>query len=128
MGERDRDVHELRRPAGEDEACRAHPRPPAWWRPSRDHATATTVTAFTGVATVVDDGHTYEGAAAIEGRLGRAAAEFTFTVRLTGARQTDADHFIVARHLEGDFPGGTVDPRCRFTLREGLVERLVIEP
>ncbi|MDQ1032553.1 ketosteroid isomerase-like protein [Streptomyces umbrinus] len=94
----------------------------------RDHDTATAVTAFTDDATVVDDGHTYEGVAAIGGWLGRAATEFTFTVQLTDARQTDADHYIATQHLEGDFPGGTVDLHNRFTLRDGLVERLVIEP
>jgi len=77
---------------------------------------------------VVDYGHTYAGTAAIDGWLDRAATEFTYTVQLTDARETDADHYIATQHLEGDFPGGTVDLHYRFTLRDGLVERLVIEP
>jgi hypothetical protein len=94
----------------------------------RVHDTATAVTAFTGDATVIDDGKTYEGIGEIERWLGRAATEFTYTTELTGAQQTDATRYVATHHLEGNFPGGTVDLRYRFTLRGDLVERLVIEP
>ncbi|WP_405718431.1 nuclear transport factor 2 family protein [Streptomyces sp. NBC_01537] len=90
--------------------------------------TATAVTAFTGDAIVTDDGRTYRGAAEIERWLNRSAGEFTYTIELTGAQQTDATHYIATHHLEGNFPGGTVDLRYRFTLRDNLVAHLVIEP
>jgi ketosteroid isomerase-like protein len=90
--------------------------------------TATAVAAFTGDATVVDDGRTYEGTAAIERWLNRSAGEFTYTIELTGAQRTGATHYVATHHLEGDFPGGTVDLRYQFTLRDDLVARLVIEP
>ncbi|MFD4545948.1 nuclear transport factor 2 family protein [Streptomyces sp. NPDC058466] len=93
-----------------------------------EHDSATAITAFTGDATVNDDGRTHEGTAAIERWLDRSATEFTYTVQLTGAQQADATHYTATHHLEGDFPGGTVDLHYRFTLRDGLVERLVIEP
>ncbi|MEU4115659.1 hypothetical protein AB0F71_14310 [Kitasatospora sp. NPDC028055] len=76
----------------------------------------------------MDDGNTYQGTEEIEGWLGRSATQFTYTIQLTGAEQTDATHYIATHHLEGDFPGGTVDLRYRFTLRDDLIERLVIEP
>ncbi|MFF1353436.1 nuclear transport factor 2 family protein [Streptomyces sp. NPDC058297] len=94
----------------------------------RAHDTATAITAFTGEATVIDDGNTYEGTESIEGWLDRSATEFTYTTRLTNAQQTDATHYIANHHLAGDFPGGTIDLRYRFTLRDDLIERLVIEP
>ncbi|MDT0448590.1 nuclear transport factor 2 family protein [Streptomyces hesseae] len=94
----------------------------------RAHDTASAITAFTREATVIDDGNTYEGTEAIRGWLNRSATEFTYTIHLTGAQQTDATHYIATHHLEGDFPGGTIDLRYRFTLRDGLIERLVIEP
>jgi ketosteroid isomerase-like protein len=94
----------------------------------RIHDSATAITAFTGDATVIDDGNTYPGGAAIESWLGKAAAEFTYTSELTGAQRVDATHYVATHHLEGDFPGGTVDLHYRFTLRGDLVERLVIEP
>ncbi|MFF4351425.1 nuclear transport factor 2 family protein [Streptomyces sp. NPDC001530] len=94
----------------------------------RTHDTATAVTAFTGDATVIDDGNTYEGTPAIERWLGRSATEFTYTTHLTGAQQTDTTDYIATHHLEGNFPGGTIDLNYRFTLRDDLIERLVIEP
>ena len=94
----------------------------------RAHATATAITAFADNATVTDDGNTHEGAAAIEQWLSQTASEFTYTVHLTGADRTDATHYTAIQHLEGNFPGGTIDLRYRFTLRDDLIERLVIEP
>jgi ketosteroid isomerase-like protein len=94
----------------------------------RAHDTGTAITAFTGEATVIDDGNTYRGTEAIEGWLGRSATEFTYTIHLTNAQQTDATHYIATHHLEGNFPGGTIDLRYQFTLRDDLIERLVIEP
>ncbi|BDH12805.1 hypothetical protein [Streptomyces hygroscopicus] len=49
-------------------------------------------------------------------------------VHLTDAQQTDATCYLATHHLEGNFPGGTIDLRYQFTLRDGLIERLVIEP
>ena len=92
------------------------------------HDTDTAITAFTGEATVTDDGNTYEGTEAIEKWLSQTATEFTYTTHLTNAQQTDATHYIATHHLEGNFPGGTIDLRYQFTLRDDLIERLVIEP
>lgn len=94
----------------------------------RAHDTATAIAAFTREATVIDDGKTYEGADAIRDWLDRAAGEYTYTVSLTAAEQTDATHYTATNHLEGNFPGGTVDLRYQFTLGDGFIERLVIEP
>ncbi|MFJ9821339.1 SDR family oxidoreductase [Streptomyces sp. NPDC101151] len=93
----------------------------------RAHDTATAVTAFTDDATVTDDGRTYQGTSAIERWLSRSASEFTYTIDLTGAQQIDATHYIATHHLEGNFPGGSVDLRYQFTLRDTLIETLVIE-
>ncbi|MEU4094236.1 nuclear transport factor 2 family protein [Streptomyces sp. NPDC026673] len=88
--------------------------------------TATAITAFTGDAVVTDEGATRRGTAAIEEWLATAASEYTYTTELTGAERADARHYVAVQHLEGDFPGGTVDLRYRFTLRDGLIERLEI--
>lgn len=91
----------------------------------RDAATA--LTAFTDDAVVTDDGKTLRGTAAIADWLENSSSEYTYTTELIGAERVDADHYVAVQHLEGDFPGGTVDLNFRFTLRDGLVERLVIE-
>ncbi|MFI8185172.1 nuclear transport factor 2 family protein [Actinacidiphila glaucinigra] len=89
--------------------------------------TATAVSAFTADAVVTDEGATRHGAAAIGEWLETAAGEYTYTTELTGAERADAHHYVAVQHLEGDFPGGTVDLRYRFTLRDDLIARLVIE-
>lgn len=92
----------------------------------RARETAAAVGSFTGDATVNDDGETYQGTAAIERWLDRAAAEFTYTIELTGTQQVDANRYVALHHLEGDFPGGAVDLRYEFVLHGDLIERLVI--
>ncbi|MEU3914579.1 nuclear transport factor 2 family protein [Streptomyces sp. NPDC029721] len=94
----------------------------------RAHDTATAVTTFTDDATVIDDGKIYQGSAAIERWLDRSATEFTYTIHLTNAQQTDMARYIATHHLEGNFPGGAIDLRYRFTLRGDLIEHLAIEP
>ncbi|MFD4660783.1 nuclear transport factor 2 family protein [Kitasatospora sp. NPDC058444] len=97
-------------------------------RAHRAHDTAAALAAFADDATVIDDGTTYAGTAAIEKWLNRSASEYTYTTEQTGAEQPDADHCTVTNRLEGDFPGGVVDLHYRFTLHTGTIQRLVIEP
>jgi len=97
-------------------------------RAHHDHDTATAVTAFTSDAAVTDDGRTYRGTTAIEQWLNRSATEFTYTIELTDAQQIEPAHYVATHHLEGNFPGGSVDLRYQFSLRDDLIERLVIEP
>jgi hypothetical protein len=83
---------------------------------------------FAPSATVIDEGHSYT-AAAIRAWRERASTEFTFTSDFLGLEPTDESHFVARFHLEGDFPGGTVDLRFLFTLApSGLIERLEITP
>ena len=94
----------------------------------RDHDTATALTTFTDGATVIDDGNSYSGTAAIRKWLNRTSTEYTYTTELTGAHRTDQTHYTAANRLEGNFPGGIVDLRYQFTLRDSLIGHLVIEP
>ncbi|MFJ5104599.1 hypothetical protein [Streptomyces sp. NPDC088554] len=61
-------------------------------------------------------------------RVGRRAKRRTSHRALPPTTCTDATHYIATQHLEGDFPGGAVDLRYRFTLRDDRIERLVIAP
>jgi hypothetical protein len=79
-------------------------------------------------ATVTDEGRTYHGAAEIRAWLSRSASEYSYTIEMTGATKIGDDRYDVTHHLEGNFPGGTVDLHFRFTLRNGKIVRLVIEP
>lgn len=87
----------------------------------------TAVGAFADDAVVTDDGQTYEGTAAIRTWLNEGAAEYSYTIELTGAERIDDDRYVAVNHLEGDFPGGVADLYFRFTLSGGRIARLVIE-
>ncbi|WP_171908624.1 nuclear transport factor 2 family protein [Streptomyces nanshensis] len=84
--------------------------------------------AFASHATVTDDGHVYEGTEAITRWLGQTDTEYSYSTTLTGAERDAPDRYTVHQHLEGDFPGGTVDLRCRFVLAHGLISELSIAP
>lgn len=79
-------------------------------------------------AAVTDEGHTYRGTAEIRTWLDRAASEYTYTSELVAVRQEDARHWTAVRHLEGDFPGGVVDLRYRYTVDDQRITELVIAP
>lgn len=79
-------------------------------------------------ATVIDDGHTYTGADQIRTWLDRTTNEFTYTRSLTGVDDHGDGTYTVRNHLAGNFPGGEVDLRYRFELRDGLVHSLHIAP
>ena len=84
--------------------------------------------AFAPTAVVVDEGITYRGTEEIRGFLVKGGAEFTYTTTLVAAERTDDDSWVAVNHLEGDFPGGVVDLRYRFTLAGDRVAELVIAP
>ena len=83
---------------------------------------------YTPDAVVTDEGQTHAGHAAIRAWLARSASEYTYTSELTSATRSGDDRFDAVHHLEGNFPGGVVDLHFRFTLRDGLISGLVIEP
>jgi len=83
---------------------------------------------FAPDAVVVDDGRSYRGTAEVLAFLRDAGAEFDYTTELVGAERIDAARWVALQRLEGDFPGGVVDLRYRFTLTGDLVSELVIAP
>jgi hypothetical protein len=87
---------------------------------------------FTDDAVVLDEDHEWRGGPRIRAwREGVATAyEYTVEVRGTVQRgQVDGlDRHDVYTHLEGNFPGGTVDLTNRFDVRDGHIARLEIVP
>lgn len=92
------------------------------------HATETALSAFTPDASVTDENRTYEGSDQIRHWLDTAATEFTYTSTFVKAEQTSPSTWVVVNHLEGDFPGGSVDLRYQYTVRGGLISALTIAP
>ncbi len=79
-------------------------------------------------ATVIDEGRTHAGTEEIRSWMSRSATEYTYTVEPVALVRANHEQYDVLQHLEGNFPGGQVDLHFRFTLRQGSIERLVIEP
>ena len=86
------------------------------------------IACYTEDAVTVDEGHTYRGKQEIRDWLASAAAGYTYSTELVAAQRIDGDRYVAVHHLEGDFPGGTVDLRFQFTLRDNRIAELVIEP
>lgn len=83
---------------------------------------------FATDARVVDDGREHVGTEEIRDWLEHEASVYTYTTTFTGQRAEGPDRWTVLAHLEGDFPGGTVDLHFRFRLQADRVVELVIEP
>lgn len=92
------------------------------------HDTDAAIATFAPDATVIDDGRTYTGTEEIRAWLDRTANEYTYTRTLSGADDHGDGSYTVRNHLEGNFPGGQVDLRYRFELRDALIGALHIAP
>lgn len=81
---------------------------------------------FTSDAHVRDEGIDYRGVAEIRGWREGVASRFTYTTEITRVVSTGDGEYLVATHLEGDFPGGVVDLDQRFTLSGDKIADLAI--
>lgn len=85
----------------------------------------TAAKAFTADAVVTDQDETFRGTEEVVRFLRESGSEFTYTTELVGAARAGRE-WVATVHLEGDFPGGAVDLRYRFTVDAGLISRLRI--
>ncbi|NJQ01852.1 nuclear transport factor 2 family protein [Streptomyces zingiberis] len=97
-------------------------------RAHADGDAASAAAVFTPQATVIDDGHTHRGAAAIAAWLTRSSSEYTYTTTFVGAEGELPGQCTVTQQLDGDFPGSSVRLRYRFLLDGGLISHLEIAP
>jgi ketosteroid isomerase-like protein len=119
-------VHDTTSPSGDDASL---PETVKRYQDAHDrHDTDIALSAFAPDAAVFDDGKEFHGTDEIRTWLTTAASEYTFTRTLVSAEPVDDDTWLVVNHLEGNFPGGIVDLRYRFALRDGLIAELVIAP
>jgi len=90
------------------------------------------VACFANDATVCDEDREWHGHAEIRGWRTKVATAYEYTVEVRRAverREIDGvQRHDVYTHLEGNFPGGTVDLTNRFQLRNGRITRLEIAP
>ena len=90
------------------------------------------VRCFTDDAVVVDENQEWRGRASIRQWREGVATAYKYTVELLEivprGEVDGVERHDVYTHLEGNFPGGTVDLTNRFRLRDGLIARLEIVP
>jgi hypothetical protein len=82
---------------------------------------------FTNDGTVVDEGNTHTGLAAIESWKTAASAQYSYVAEPFALEKKDRK-YIVASRVTGDFPGSPVDLNYTFTLERGKIASLEIKP
>jgi uncharacterized protein (TIGR02246 family) len=88
----------------------------------------TLVTLFADDAVVIDEGQTRTGANEIRAWRERVASVYEYTTELVGVQAAGEGTYVARAHLEGHFPGRTVDLRYRFTVDGDSIRRLEITP
>jgi len=90
------------------------------------------VTCFTEDALVLDEDREWRGRAGIRQWREKVANAYEYTVEVRGVAEQGAvgggQHQDGLTHLEGNFPGGTVDLTFRFGLRDDRIATLQIVP
>jgi ketosteroid isomerase-like protein len=90
------------------------------------------VACFANDATVLDEDREWHGRTGIRHWRTQVATAYEYTVevrRTVGRGEIDGvERHDVYTHLEGNFPGGTVDLINRFCFRDGRITRLEIVP
>jgi hypothetical protein len=82
---------------------------------------------FTESAIVKDEGHTYQGRAAIKQWKADASAKYQYTSEPFACEQKDGKVVVTSR-LTGNFPGSPVNLRFFFELERDKISSLEIIP
>ena len=82
---------------------------------------------FTNNAAVKDEGHTYQGRAAIKQWKADASTRYQYTSEPFACEQQDGK-FVVTSRLTGNFPGSPVNLRFVFELQGSKIASLEILP
>jgi uncharacterized protein (TIGR02246 family) len=88
----------------------------------------TLITLFADDAVVVDEGQTRRGANEIRAWRENVASVYEYTTELVGVEPAGEGKYVARVHLEGNFPGGTVDLRYHFTIDGDAIRGLEIAP
>ena len=83
---------------------------------------------FVDDAVVIDDGQTSRGTNEIRAWRENVASVYEYTTELVGLQPAGAGEYVAHVRLEGNFPGGTVDLRYRFTVDGDAIRRIAIAP
>jgi ketosteroid isomerase-like protein len=79
-------------------------------------------------ATVSDEEQTHRGRNEIRQWQKDTRAKWDYTVTIIGGEHAGENEYVVAIHLQGNFPGGQADLNYRFSMRDRLIGGLEVEP
>jgi hypothetical protein len=103
------------------------PQPIAAYFAADKGGSETVALCFTGDAVVKDEGHTYQGRAAIKKWKEDASAKYQYTCEPFACESNDGKVVVTSR-LTGNFPGSPVDLRFFFKLQGDKIAALEIIP
>jgi len=103
------------------------PRPIANYFAADEDGAETLSQCFTEDAVVKDEGHTYNGRAAIKEWKARASEKYQYTSELLALNQEDRKTVVTSR-LTGNFPGSPVNLRFFFELDGEKIKSLEVIP
>jgi ketosteroid isomerase-like protein len=83
---------------------------------------------FTDDAVVVDEGETWRGIDKIRAWREGPASKYNYTTEVFRTDRTGENEYLVTGRLEGNFPGGTVELKWRFTVADDRIRRMHIAP
>lgn len=83
---------------------------------------------FADDAVVVDEDHTWRGATGVRAWWGGPATTYEYTTEVQSVEPAGGADYVARVRLEGNFPGGTVDLRYRFSVDGQRISRLEIAP
>jgi ketosteroid isomerase-like protein len=86
----------------------------------------TLVSLFANDAIVIDEGRTRRGTDGIRDWRENVASAYEYTTEVSGVEEVGRGQYVAHVRLEGNFPGGTVDLRYRFTVHDDRIRRLEI--
>jgi len=86
----------------------------------------TLLTLFADDAVVIDEGQSRQGASEIRAWRENVATAYKYSTELRGVTLSGDGIYVAQVHLEGNFPGGTVDLRYRFTTDGDAIRTLEI--
>jgi hypothetical protein len=83
---------------------------------------------FSQDGVVIDEDKTWRGPSEIRAWRAGPAAAYQYTTELLGIEHAGGADYVARVRLDGNFPGGTVELRHRFTIDADGIHRLEIAP
>ena len=99
-----------------------------YFKAAENQDTDAVVTLFARDAVVEDEDRSWSGSAGIREWREGTATKYEYTTEILGIEPSGGEQYVARVHLQGNFPGGKVDLKYRFTIAGDRIARLSIAP